>query len=189
MKRLLLTLFLAPMIAAAPLWADGCPTAPDHSDRLTALIGAAQTAQTEAEGRDLSNRMWALWADAPDEPSQAMLDRGMTRRGSYDYLGALEAFNQLVDYCPHYAEGYNQRAFVNYLRHDFSAALVDLDQAIALSPDHVAAIAGRALTLLGLNRIEEARVELGRALELNPWLSERGLAAPGGPLAPPGEDI
>lgn len=188
MKRSVISM-LTGILLSGPALADGCPTAPDHSDRLNVLIAQVQAATSESQARDLSNQMWALWADAPDEPSQEMLDHGMSRRGSYDFLGAIDAFNRLVDYCPHYAEGYNQRAFVNYLRHDFAAALVDLDQAIALSPNHIAAISGRALTLLGLNRLEEARVDMARALELNPWLPERGLAVPGGPLAPPGQDI
>ncbi|MEM6660474.1 MAG: tetratricopeptide repeat protein, partial [Pseudomonadota bacterium] len=51
------------------------------------------------------------------------------------------------------------------------------------------AISGRALTLLGLQRLEEARAALSQALDLNPWLSERALLAPGGPLEPPGQDI
>jgi len=42
---------------------------------------------------------------------------------------------------------------------------------------------------MGLQRIDEARSEIARALALNPWLPERGLAAPGGPLAPTGQDI
>lgn len=95
----------------------------------------------------------------------------------------------LIAYCPAYAEGYNQRAFVNFLRQDYQSALTDLDRALALSPNHIAALSGRALSLLGLQRVEEARVALKRALDLNPWLPERHLAAPGGPLAPPGDDI
>jgi tetratricopeptide (TPR) repeat protein len=110
----------------------------------------------------------------------------MTRRSSFDFLGALEDFDQLIDYCPEYAEGYNQRAFVHYLRRDFAAALRDLDRALELSPRHVAAMSGRALSLYGLSRMEEAREALAAALALNPWLPERYLADPGGPLAPPG---
>ncbi|MFD2854504.1 tetratricopeptide repeat protein [Seohaeicola zhoushanensis] len=94
-----------------------------------------------------------------------------------------------MDYCPDYAEGYNQRAFAYYLTEKFGPALEDLDRAIALSPNHVAALSGRALTLLGLGRTEEAARALARALELNPWLSERSLAGPGGPLEPKGKDI
>ena len=97
--------------------------------------------------------------------------------------------NRLVEYCPEYAEGYNQRAFVNFLRQDFPPALGDLDRAIELSPNHIAALSGRALTLMGLGRNEEAREALKQALELNPWLSERSLLAPGGPLEPEGQDL
>lgn len=166
-----------------------CPPAPDHGEALAGLLAQARRADTEAEARQLFPDMWALWADAPDDHAQALLDRGMTNRSGFDFLGALQAFDALIAYCPDYAEGYNQRAFVNYLRQDFSRALPDLDRAIALSPDHVAAIAGRALTLLALGRTDAARRELDRALALNPWLPERSLIAPGGPLGPEGRDI
>lgn len=169
--------------------AQTCPEAPDHSERLNALISDVQETGSEAVARDISNQMWALWADAPDEIAQAILDRGMSRRSGYDFVGALTEFDRLVDYCPGYAEGYNQRAFVNYLRQDFAAALIDLDRAIDLSPNHVAAISGKALSLMALQRIDEARIAMARALALNPWLPERGLAGPGGPLAPLGQDI
>jgi len=80
-----------------------------------------------------------------------------------------------VDYCPAYAEGYNQRAFVNFLRQNFAPALEDLDRALALSPRHIAALSGKALTLMGLGRDAEAQDVLRSALELNPWLNERHL--------------
>jgi len=176
------------MLIPAAALAD-CPVAPDHSGEVGALLEGTQKAGTEAEAQDLASQMWELWTDAPDEIAQAMLDMGMNRRRSYDFLGALSDLNRLVDYCPDYAEGYNQRAFVNFLRQNFEPALADLDRAIELSPNHVAALSGRALTLMGLGRMDEARGALEEALELNPWLPERGLVAPGGPLAPPGKDI
>ena len=177
---------LALIVLAAPALAD-CPPAPDHADRLAEL--SEQARQGAAEARVASAGMWELWTDAPDEVAQEMLDEGMARREAFDFLGALDHLDRLVAYCPDYAEGYNQRAFVNFLRQDYSRALPDLDRAIVLSPRHAAALSGRALTLLALGRVEEARDSLKQALELNPWLPERGLAAPGGPLAPPGEDI
>ncbi|SDD33304.1 tetratricopeptide repeat protein [Ruegeria marina] len=187
MKNALLALLLP--LSPGLLWASECPEAPDHSAQINRLIAEIRVAPNEGQARELSSRMWEFWADAPDEQAQAILDRGMSRRSSWDLLGALDDFNRLVAYCPDYAEGYNQRAFVNYLRQDFAAALVDLDRALELSPTHVAAMSGRALSLLGLSRIDEAREELQQALELNPWLPERGLVAPGGPLEPKGKDI
>ncbi|WP_170331847.1 tetratricopeptide repeat protein [Ruegeria arenilitoris] len=177
------------LLASTAVQAADCPVAPDHSADVSGVIAQIQQAENEQAARALSNQLWEYWTDAPDESAQAVLDRGMTRRNAWDLLGAIEDFDKLIAYCPSYAEGYNQRAFAHYLRQDFAAALPDLDRAIELSPNHVAAISGRALTLLGLQRIDEAREALSQALELNPWLSERHLLAPGGPLAPQGQDI
>lgn len=181
-----LSLFLvAPVLTAtAGAGLARCPSAQDHSAALDALIAKVQRASDEAEAQALFNQMWAFWADAPDAQAQAILDRGMTRRAAYDFVGALADFDRLIAYCPAYAEGYNQRAFVHFLRQDFAAALLDLDRALALSPRHVAALSGRALALYGLARLPEARDALGEALRLNPWLAERSLALQGGPLAP-----
>ena len=45
------------------------------------------------------------------------------------------------------------------------------------------------VSLLGLGRVDDARTALIKALVLNPWLPERRLADPGGPLAPKGETL
>ena len=168
----------------APALADGCPEAPDHSAALDSLLAQLQTVQGQMEAVPLGNRMWDLWLDAPDEPSQAMLDEGLRARSSFDYLRALDRFGRLVDYCPFYAEGYNQRAFIHFLREDYEAALPDLDRALAINPRHVAALAGKALTLLALGRDDEGQRVLREAVALNPWLNERALLRP-----EPGEDL
>ena len=179
--RLLLTLALL----AGPALAADCPPAPDHGDRLAGLIAAAQAAGSEGEGRQITNQMWQLWTDAPDAYAQELLDEGMDRRASYDFAGAIKALDALVAYCPDYAEGYNQRAFVAFLRQDYPAALQDLERTLALSPDHVAALSGKALTLMGLGRMDEGQLVLRQALALNPWLPERGLLL----REPAGDDI
>ena len=182
-------IYLMAFLLASPLSAETCPEPQDISAPLAALLNEAHQASSDAEGQAVSQKMWQLWAAAPNAQAQDLLDTGMSRRASYDFLGALEAFDRLVAYCPDYAEGYNQRAFVNFLRHDFAAALPDLDKALDLSPAHVAAMSGRALTLLALGQVDAAREDMDRALALNPWIPERGLVAPGGPLAPVEQDI
>ena len=161
-----------------------CPPAPDIYADEARLLADVQKAPNEMHARDLSNALWGLWATAPDDAAQALLDRGMSARASYDFLGAIDAFDRLVEYCPGYAEGYNQRAFVNFLREDFEAALVDLEVALELRPTHVAALSGKALTLMGLGRHDEAQAVLREAMALNPWIPERGLL-----VKPEGEEL
>jgi len=182
------TFTLMACLSASVCFAE-CPEAPDISSELDALITEIREASGDMEARAISNQMWQLWLRAPDEAAQSVLDEGMQARQNYDFVGASEQYDRLVEYCPKYAEGYNQRAFVAFLREDYAAALVDLDVALALSPRHVGAQSGRALTLLNLGRLAEARTQLLEALENNPWLSERFLLQAGGPLSDQGEDI
>lgn len=155
--------------------AETCPEARDISNEMDVLLSEVQSARTEKEARVYVNQMWVLWRDAPDEWAQELLQEGSDRIRMSDYGAAEAALNALVDYCPNYAEGYNQRAFSRFLSGQFELALADLDVALMLRPRHVAAMAGRVLTLHALDREDEAQAALRDALNLNPWLPERHL--------------
>ncbi len=175
-------------LIAGPAFAE-CPDPVDRSDDLALLFDKARDAKDAREGQRVSAQMWEVWLAAPDETAQEVLDRGMRRRDSYDFPGALQDFTRLAEYCPSYAEGFNQRAFIHYLTDDFERALADLDVALSLQPMHVAAQSGRGLTLMQLGRIAEARAQMLAALANNPWLSEASLLEKGAPLGPVGEDL
>ncbi len=175
-------------LMAAPAFGE-CPDPVDTRGELLNLVAKANDAPDVNAGRRVSGEMWEVWLRAPDEAAQAVLDNGLMRRDSYDFLGAFAEFDRLVDYCPTYAEGFNQRAYIHFLREEYDEALVDLDKALALQPLHVAAQSGRALTLMGLGRFEEARAQLLIAVDNNPWLSEAALLAEGAPLGPKDKDI
>ncbi|MEP5728112.1 MAG: hypothetical protein ABJL67_01935 [Sulfitobacter sp.] len=182
-----LALSLAPVFVQA---ADAaCPAPQNYSDELLNLIAKAQGAENFMDGRRVSNEMWQVWLRAPDELAQTALDSGLRHRDVFDFAGALIEFDRLVEYCPSYAEGFNQRAYINFLQENFEAALVDLDKALVLQPYHIAAQSGRALTLMNLGRIEEARAQMLVAVDNNPWLSEAALLEEGAPLAPKGKKL
>jgi len=140
-------------VIAAPAFAE-CPAAPDNSRDLLNLIAQAQGAQSQTIGRRVSGEMWELYLQAPDAVAQEVLDRGMSRQRAFNLLGAIEDFTKLIEYCPDYAEGYNQRAYAYFLGRDYESALPDLDAAVKLNPYHVAALSGRALTLMNLGRLD-----------------------------------
>ena len=177
-------LIIALTLLSAPALANTCPTAPDHAAQQADIFAQLQALPSPNGSRELSQELWVLWTDAPDEKAQTLLDEGMRKREGYDFLGARDTLDQLVEYCPDYAEGYNQRAFASFLRQDYDAALFDLNAAIALNGSHVAALSGKALTLIGMGRQDDAQDVLRAALALNPWLAERSLI-----VEPTGEDI
>jgi tetratricopeptide (TPR) repeat protein len=162
-------------LMAAPAWAETCPEAPPIQAAMDALVAQVQAAPDEMTARALSAQMWELWLEAPDEYSQNLLDSAMERRRLSDYGMAEEALTSLTQYCPFYAEGWNQRAFVRFLRGNWDGALSDLDKALEFNPRHTGALTGKVLTLINAGRDDEAQPVLREALKLNPWLSERAL--------------
>ena len=164
--------------------AEGCPAVPDRAPASAKVLGKIRAAPDEMSARLLTYDLWAIWAEAPDAKAQGLLDHGMERRAAYDFDAAIAAFDELTAYCPNYAEGYNQRAFVNFIRQDYAVALEDLERALELAPYHVAAMAGQALTLMSLGRVKLGQSVLRKALDLHPWLPERHML-----IEEPGEDL
>ncbi|GLO69094.1 hypothetical protein MACH17_06110 [Phaeobacter inhibens] len=162
--------------------AQECPDIPDNTGTLNQLLSELRAAPNEMQGRNLNNQIWAIWATAPDAIAQDLLDKGRERIRVADYAKAIEQFTKLTAYCPHYAEGWNQRGFAHYLRQDYGAALDDIAEALQRNPRHYGALVGRATVLISMGRTEVGHTELRNALKLNPWLSERF-------LLPVGEDL
>ena len=165
----------AVLLCGSQVAAETCPANPDHDEELSRILGELRVSRGTIEAGLLSDQLWQLWTDAPDQRAQDLLDEGMQRRSRFDLAGAARVLDELVSYCPDYAEGYNQRAFANYLRRDFVSALEDLDRTLEIIPDHIGALSGKSLTLMGLGRTDEAQESLRQALDLNPWLPERTL--------------
>ena len=162
-------------VIAAPAMADECPKGQNHAPRISEIITQLGAVKSARASRPLTQELWGLWLDAPDDVAQGILDKGMAQREKSDFLGSRETLDGLVEYCPDYAEGYNQRAFSSFLRRDYVAALSDLNAALAIMPNHIAALSGKGLTLMGMGRRDEGQAALRSALALNPWLSERTL--------------
>ena len=184
---LILAATLAQLFGSAAI--AECPAAPVVRNEILTLIAKAQSAKSFTEGRRVSGQMWLVWLRAPDEQAQTMLDTGMSHRETFDFPKALAEFDGLIAYCPAYAEGWNQRAYIHFLSENYEQALADLDAALILQPFHIAAQSGRALTLMNLGRLKEARAQLLNAVDNNPWLSERALLEDGAPLGLQGKEL
>jgi tetratricopeptide (TPR) repeat protein len=171
------------IVVATPALAE-CPPPADVAEDQSRLSAQLRHAPGPGEAREIQNELWQLWTAAPDEAAQELLDRGMAMREGYDLAGSRAELDELVEYCPDYPEGYNQRAFSAFLAQDYGAALDDLETVLDMNPEHVPARAGLALTLMGLGRTDAAQGVLRDAVRRNPWLSERALLTD-----PPGKDI
>jgi tetratricopeptide (TPR) repeat protein len=163
------------LLLAAPAAAQACPKGPDNAADRAAVIADMQKAKTAAEAAGLMTEFWMIQMRAPDAEAQAMLNAAVAQRNQGDVQGSLDTLNGLVETCPDFIEGYNQRAFDEYLLNRNAAALADADHVLAQAPDHIGALSGKALVLMRLGRLAEAQQTLRAAVKLDPWLPERRL--------------
>ena len=181
MRALLLIALLMP----APALAAECPPSdPALAAARAPLFGQLRTAPDEATGRRIAGEIWSSWNVAPDAMAQDFLDRGIQKIAWQDLGEAERLLGELIAYCPAFPEGWNQRAFARYLGGDLEGAMADLDETLALEPRHFGALAGKALTLFRMEKLDQGQAVLREALDINPWLSERHLLT-----EPPGKRI
>ena len=176
--------FLVVATLAAGMARAECPPSPDIAAEEDALFEKVQAAPDAMTASEISNGLWRLWTRAPDARAEDLLSDGMSARQYADYEGATEALDELVAYCPDWAEGWNQRAFVRFLTADYPGAIDDLDRALDLNPRHVGALTGKGLSLMAQGRRLAAEGVIREAARLNPWISEARLLPPD-----PGQDI
>ena len=83
-----------------------------------------------------------------------------------DYALALDGANQAIETDPENASGYELRAMARIQsRNEYDLALEDADRALEIEPEAATALVARAVSLLGLERIEEAAVAIELASE------------------------
>lgn len=168
------------LLASAPAQGAG-------SGERDRLFSELQAAQTEAAARVAEDAIWRMWmAQGPTADVRIAVAEAMRAREAYDWDKALTLLDGVVEAAPDYAEGWNQRAFIHFLRDDFDASLADLDRALELEPLHFAALAGKATVLMRQGRVELGQKALREAIAIDPWLRERDMLIPEpGEVRPP----
>ena len=170
--KVFLILFVA---LTAGVGSAGCPDNPAIEVKLNQAYEKLKFAKFPKDAQLVVNQLWGLWTKTPDERAQQLLKSGMLRMRQGDLVKAKADLTRLIDYCPNYAEGYNQRAFTRYLDLDFENALPDLTKALELRPRHLGALSGKGLTYKAMGQEREAEIEFRKALALNPFMPERNM--------------
>ncbi|MEL7049124.1 MAG: tetratricopeptide repeat protein, partial [Pseudomonadota bacterium] len=82
---------------------------------------------------------------------------------------AMELLDAVVELAPDYAEGWNRRAFVNFLRDNPTGAAGDLRRVLALDPNHFKAMQGLAQILKDADQSKGALKAFRKLVEIHPF--------------------
>lgn len=148
-----------------------CVLADERSD----LFAALKAATDEVSGREQEDRIWRYWMKGPTSEASQLVAQAMERRRWHDFAGALPLLDKAVAAAPEWAEAWNQRAFIHFLREDYDKSLADLERVLELEPKHFAALSGKARIMMRQGRMAVGQKFLRAAIAIHPWLKERSM--------------
>jgi len=114
--------------------------------------------------------LWHIWCRSGDLETDRLFRAGVEAMQAQKLADAEALFSRVIELNPDFAEGWNKRATVRYVRQDFRGSIADCQQTLAHNPNHFGAASGQGLSHMSLNEFREAAVCFRRALEIHPHL-------------------
>ena len=133
-------------LAASMLALAYAPANADQNDpKLDRLFAALQISLSNASAASLEREIWTIWTRYPDDQAiNRQMDRAikMMNTGRFDDAEAI--FSAIISREPAFAEAWNKRATVRFLRGDDTGSANDILQVIKLEPRHLVRCRGLA---------------------------------------------
>ena len=114
--------------------------------------------------------LWSIWFRLGNPAAHKQLLSGLEHLNNREFDAAEHRFSHAIELDPEFAEAYNQRAIVHYLREEYAPSVADCDKAVELMPEHFGAWAGMGHCYLHLGHNDKAIESYEKALEINPHL-------------------
>lgn len=149
----------------------------EQAQRLDRLFDVLKTAPNEQAAFETEQKIWIEWT-MPDDPQLAVLmQQVLAARRVADYEKSLAILDRVIKEWSGYAEGWNQRATVYFLQGEFEKSLEAVAETLAKEPRHFGALVGRGMIYLRQGKLDLAVQAILAALQIHPYLPERGLIA------------
>jgi tetratricopeptide (TPR) repeat protein len=137
----------------------------NEQEALAALKGEDPELAATAEAL-----LWSAWCRTGDPETDRLFRAGVDAMQTRRLEESEEFFTRVIQTRPQFAEGWNKRATVRYLRQDFRGSIADCQETLARNPNHFGAASGQGLCHMSLNQAREAAICFRRALEIHPHL-------------------
>jgi tetratricopeptide (TPR) repeat protein len=142
----------------------------DEKSRLDQLYADLAETDDPAVSERVTREIQMIWMHSGSDTVDILMSRAGKAIQAEDQALALDLLDVVVLLRPSYAEGWNRRATVHYMREDFGKSLVDIERTLALEPRHWGALSGLAIIQRRLGFDEDSLETFKRALKVNPGL-------------------
>lgn len=158
MKRLIILIILFSNFAQAD----------QKDDRLIELFDKLFLSTNNMEASKLLFNIWDIWSIADNQETQIIFDEANQFMDVGELDNAIELFTKVVKQSPEFAEGWNKRATVYFLKGELNKSISDIEKTLNLEPRHFGALDGLAEIYLMQDDLVGAAVIYRRILEIIP---------------------
>jgi len=137
----------------------------NESEALEALKGDDPELAATAEAV-----LWSAWCRSGHPEVDRTFRAGVEAMQQQKLADAEALFTRVIELKPEFAEGWNKRATVRFMRRNFSGSIADCQQTLARNGHHFGAASGQGLCHMSIDEFREAAVCFRRALEIHPHL-------------------
>ena len=109
---------------------------------LAELYSHLSKAPDAEQSTPIAKTIETLWLRSGSETIGLLMRRALKAVEEQRMDLALKLLDSVVDLAPDYAEGFSRRAYVHYLKNDYTSAVGDLRRTLALEPNHYKALEG-----------------------------------------------
>jgi hypothetical protein len=140
----------------------------EGTSELDALFADLAGVTSEDQAKPIVSRIQRIWSTSGSATVDLLMSRAASAMKGKNLPLALDLLDVVVRLAPDYAEGWNRRATVNYLREDFGRAMVDIERVLAIEPRHWGAMSGLGIILRRIGRDDEALATFRQVLKIHP---------------------
>ena len=158
MKRLIILIILFSNFAQAD----------QKDERLIELFDKLFLSTNNMEASKLLFNIWDIWSIADNQETQIIFDEANKLMDFGELDNAIELFTKVVKQSPEFAEGWNKRATVYFLKGELNKSISDIEKTLNLEPRHFGALDGLAEIYLMQDDLVGAAVIYRRILEIIP---------------------
>ncbi len=112
--------------------------------------------------------LWEIWSRSDSPPIRRLFEEGTHALTQGRWQDAVDAFTQIIERDPDFAEGWNKRATAYYLMGEYRKSLADCDEVLKRNPLHYGALSGYGMIYTQLDQPARALEYFERALAVNP---------------------
>jgi tetratricopeptide (TPR) repeat protein len=144
------------------------PERGEHAYGLDTLFDALKVAPDAESAKAIEQRIWALWIVSGSDTCNLLMGRAKLAADEKDYDLAIKLLNAVIELKPDYAEGWNRRATIYYLKKDYAHSIADIREVLAREPRHFGALSGLGLILQEIGDDKHALEAYRRVLAIDP---------------------